>query len=68
MEFSPLSPLEQRIVEIAKQQGSLAELCVLVDYYTDTGRVPEHFRPRHDVLQLVRALGVLTSLSHERHP
>jgi hypothetical protein len=28
MEYSPLSPLEQQVVEIATRQGSLAELCV----------------------------------------
>jgi hypothetical protein len=66
MEYSPLSPLEKQIVAIATAQGSLAELCVLIDYYTDKGRVPEHFRPRHDVLQLVRALGVAPTVTPEQ--
>lgn len=56
MEYSPLSPLEKQIVAISTAQGS--DLCVLIDYYTDKGRVPEHFRPRFDVLRLVLALGV----------
>lgn len=54
--MAAMTPLEHRIVEIARGHGSLAELCEFVEYDPDVGRVPEHFRPRADVLRLVKAL------------
>lgn len=51
-----LTALEESVVAFASEQGQLAELCVLVDYDPDVGRVPEHWVPRPDVMGLVKHL------------
>ena len=56
MTSHPILQDEQRIIDTAREMGALAELCDLVDYYTDTGRVPEHWRAKWHVLALVRRL------------
>lgn len=49
--------LSLRIVAEASRMGSLAELCTLVEYDPNVGRVdPPYWRPRHDVLELVESL------------
>lgn len=51
-----LTELEESVVNFARESGQLAELCVLVDYDPDVGRVPEHWIPRPDVMGLVKHL------------
>lgn len=55
---TPIEEDERRIIEVAREMGCLAELCDFVDYYTDKGRVPEHWRVKWPVLTLVRKLNV----------
>jgi hypothetical protein len=59
MHQTPILPDEQRIIDAAREIGALAELCDLVDYYTDIGGVPEHWRAKYKVLALVRRLNSL---------
>ena len=47
-----LTELEELIVSYAREAGCLAELCVLVDYDPDVGRVPEHWAPKKEVVSL----------------
>lgn len=54
--YTPILEDERRIIEVAREMGFLAELCDFVDYYTDKGRVPEHWRAKWTVLELVRRL------------
>lgn len=53
---TPILEDEQRVIDAAREIGFMAELCDLVDYYTDTGKVPEHWRAKYEVLALVRKL------------
>lgn len=55
---TPIEEDERRIIDVAREIDALAELCDLVDYYTDKGRVPEHWRAKWSVLTLVRKLNV----------
>ena len=50
------SPLEDRIIEIARQQGMLAEVCDFVEYDPYLGRVPEHWRVKYTVLTVAQQL------------
>lgn len=50
------SPLEARVIALARQHDSLAETCHFVEYYPDVGRVPEHWRARGDVMRIVQAI------------
>ena len=43
--MSKLSDEEKRIVEYARQIEALPELCTLVDYEPDIGRVSEYWKP-----------------------
>ncbi len=47
-----LTGLEELIVSYACEVSCLAELCVLVDYCPDSGRVPEHWVPKAEVVSL----------------
>ena len=49
-----LTEFETSIVAFCQAHGSLAELCMLVDYDPDAGRVPERWVPKPDVLQLAK--------------
>ena len=49
-----LTALEETIVGFCRENGSLSELCKLVDYDPTAGRVPEHWVPNHDVLMLAK--------------
>lgn len=51
-----LTKLEESIVKFARDTDMLAELCVLVDYDPDIGRVAEHRIPRYEVLSLATHL------------
>lgn len=53
---TPILEDERRIIEVAREIDALAELCDFVDYYTDKGSVPEHWRAKWYVLNLVRSL------------
>lgn len=55
-------PLEAQVIAIARRNGSLAEVCKLVDYYPDVGRVPEHWRVKFEVGELVNAVAALDTL------
>jgi hypothetical protein len=52
----PISPLEQRIIDIARKLGALPDLCRYVDYDPDVGRVPAHWRARWATLEMARHL------------
>jgi hypothetical protein len=51
-----LEPLEAQIIEFARKNDMLAEVCHFVDYDPDVGRVPEHWRVRYQVMAIARAL------------
>lgn len=46
--------LEDRIIELARANGDLAEVCDLVEYYPDLGKVPEHWRVKPYFLRIVK--------------
>lgn len=53
----PLTPLEQRIVKIARERDMLAELCDLIEYHPDIGRIdPPYWSPNVHVMILAREL------------
>lgn len=54
--MTEITALERRVVAIAEELGMVAELCYFVEYDPDIGRVPEHFRPRPEVMALIRRL------------
>jgi hypothetical protein len=47
-----LTELEELIVSYAREASCLAELCVLVDYDPDSGRVLERWVPKAEVVSL----------------
>lgn len=49
-----MSEIEVQIVDFCRKNDCLSELCDLVDYDPDIGRVPEHWVPKLYVLELVR--------------
>jgi hypothetical protein len=51
-----LTPLERRIVQIAKDRDMLAELCDLIEYDPDIGRVNPYWAPKWSVMVLAREL------------
>lgn len=48
--------LELFIIEEARKADCLAEVCNLIDYDPDVGRVPEHWRVKPYILQIARAV------------
>lgn len=54
-----LTDLEESIVIFARETGQLAELCQLVDYDPDIGRVTEHWIPKVEALTLAKHLMAL---------
>ena len=52
----PLTPLEERVVGYASEIDHLAELCVYTEYDPDLGAVTPHFRPRLDVMHVVKRI------------
>lgn len=51
-----VSSIELRIIEAARQMGSLPELCDWIEYYPEVGRVDGHWRAKWPVLKLVELL------------
>ena len=54
--YSRISLLEERVIDTCRRLDCLAEFCTFTEYYTDLGRVPEHWRANVDLLQLLKAL------------
>jgi hypothetical protein len=57
-----LTEFETSIVAFCQAHGSLAELCMLVDYDPVAGRVPERWVPKPDVLQLAKHFRTAASM------
>lgn len=47
---TPITPLEQRVIDAARQIDSLAEVCDLIDYDPKIGRVPAHWRVKSPLM------------------
>lgn len=51
----PITPLETEIIEWARKNDTLSDHCDLIDYYTDTGVVPEHWRVKWPIMGVAKA-------------
>jgi hypothetical protein len=51
-----ISPLEARIIQVARDNDTLAEVCNFIDYDPDVGSVPGHWRVRWPVFLVANTL------------
>lgn len=56
MQAGTADGIENAIVEFARENDCLPELCNFVDYHPDIGRVQEHWEPKPWVLLLAKRL------------